>query len=190
MGAALLIDAASWSSDKCVNLLRRSELFGKFPYGALRALLSASRLISLKTSRALFVENDAALSGFMLADGVLRYDLSGPRERPIYLRPPAVIGETALVVGCVRPVTVSAETDAVLIEIPRATFLRVIAEYPESAAHTRRRVFGRLRRLVDELDAVRLRLDAIAMDRESTPDALNSDPPLVLRGSHPEAPSG
>jgi CRP-like cAMP-binding protein len=164
MGAALLIDSASWSSEKCVNLLRRSALFSRFPYGALRALLSASRLISLKSSRRLFAENDAAQSGFMLADGVLRYDLGGVSEQPIYLRPPAVIGETALVVGCLRPVTVTAETDSVLIEIPRATFLRVIAEYPESAAHTRRLVFGRLRRLVDELDAVRLRLDAIAVD--------------------------
>ena len=60
--------------------------------------------------------------------------------------------------------TVTAETDSVLIEIPRATFLRVIAEYPESAAHTRRLVFGRLRKLVHELDGVRLRLDAVAWD--------------------------
>lgn len=172
MGAALLIDSASWSSDKCVNLLRRSELFGKFPYGALRALLSASRLISLKTSRCLFAENDPALSGFILADGVLRYDLSGAAERPTYLKPPAVIGETALVVGCLRPVTVTAETNSVLIEIPRATFLRVIAEYPESAAHTRRLVFGRLRRLVDELDAVRLQLDAITLDSQAVRDVL------------------
>ena len=147
-------------------------MFGKFPYGALRALLSASRLISLKTSRPLFAENDAAQSGFLLADGVLRYNLSGASERPIYLTPPAVIGGTALVTGCLRPVTVTAETDSVLIEIPRATFLRVIAEYPESAAHTRRLFSGRLRKLVDELDAVRLRLDAIASDSQSMRDVL------------------
>ena len=123
MDAGLLIDSASWSSEKCVNLLRRTEMFGKFPYGALRALLSASRLISLKKSRRLFAENDAAQSGFMLAEGVLRYNLGGASERPIYLTPPAVIGETALVIDCLRPVTVTAETDSVLIEIPRATFL-------------------------------------------------------------------
>jgi CRP-like cAMP-binding protein len=69
-------------------------------------------------------------------------------------------------------VTVTAETDSVLIEIPRATFLRVIAEYPESAAHTRRLVFGRLRKLVDELDAVRLRLDATAVDSQPARDVL------------------
>ena len=172
MGAGLLIDSASWSSERCVNLLRRSELFGKFPYGALRALLSASRLISLKQSRRLFAENDAAQSGFMLADGVLRYNLGGASERPTYLTPPAVIGETALVTGCLRPVTVTAETDSVLIEIPRATFLRVIAEYPESAAHTRRLFSGRLRKLVDELDAVQLRLVTIGSDGQSVRDRL------------------
>jgi CRP-like cAMP-binding protein len=171
MGAALLIDSASWNSERCVNLLRRSELFGKFPYGALRALLLASRLVSLKASRRLFAENDAAQSGFMLADGVLRCNLGSAAESPIYLRPPALIGETALVIGCLRPVTVTAETDAVLIEIPRATFLRVIAEYPESAAHARRLAFGRLRKLVEELDAVRIRFDAIAADSESVGEA-------------------
>ena len=66
----------------------------------------------------------------------------------------------------------TAETDSVLLEIPRATFLRVIAEYPESAAHTRRLFFGRLRRLVDELDAVRLQLDAVAWDSQSVRDVL------------------
>jgi CRP-like cAMP-binding protein len=170
MAAGLLIDNASWSSDKCVDLLRRTELFGKFQYGALRALLSASRLISLKKSRRLFAENDVAQSGFMLADGALRYNLGGAAERPTYLTPPAVIGETALIVGCVRPVTVTAEADSVLIEIPRATFLHVIAEYPESAAQTRRLLSGRLRKLVDELDAVRLRLEAIPVGSQSARD--------------------
>jgi CRP-like cAMP-binding protein len=172
MGAALLIDNANWSSEKCVKLLRSTELFGKFPYGALRGLLLASRLVSLKTSRRLFAENDPAQSGFMLADGVLRCDLGGAAESPIYLRPPTLIGETALVIGCLRAVTVTAETDTVLIEIPRATFLRVIAEYPESAAHARRLAFGRLRKLVEELDAVRIHFDAIAWDCRSARDIL------------------
>ena len=166
----LLIGDASWSSEKCVKLLRRTELFGRFPYGALRVLLLASRLISLKKSRRLFSENDMAQSGFLLADGVLRYDLGGASERPTYLTPPAVIGETALVIGCLRPVTVTAEADSVLIEIPRATFLRVIAEYPECAAHARRLLFGHLRKLVGELDAVQLRLIAIASDSQSARD--------------------
>jgi len=166
-GVSLLIDDTNWTSEKRVKLLRRTELFGKFPYGALRSLLLASRLIGLKTSRRLFSENDPAQSGFLLADGVLRYDVGRASEQPTYLTPPAVIGETALVTGCLRPVTVTAAADSVLIEIPRATFLRVIAEYPESAAHTRRLLTGHLRKLVDELDALQLRLVAIASDRQS-----------------------
>ena len=168
--ARLLIGDANWPSEKCVNLLRRTLLFGKFPYGALRTLLLASRLISLKTSRPLFTENDMAQSGFLLADGLLRYDLGGASEQPTYLTPPAVIGEMALVTSCLRPATVTAETDSVLLEIPRATFLRVIGEYPESAAHAHRLLSGRLRKLVDELDAVRLRLEASPLDRQSVRD--------------------
>jgi CRP-like cAMP-binding protein len=161
MGAGVLVENTNWSNEKCVKLLRRTELFGTFRYSALRALLLASRLISLKTSRRLFAENEPALSGFVLAEGVLRCDLSGPIEQPTYLTPPAIIGQTALIIGCRRSATVTAAADSVLIEIPRATFLRVIAEHPESAAQTRRLFFGHLRRLVDELEAVRLRFDAI-----------------------------
>ena len=83
--------------------MRRTLLFGKFPYGALRTLLLASRLISLKTSRPLFTENDMAQSGFLLADGLLRYDLGGASEQPTYLTPPAVIGEMALVTESSAP---------------------------------------------------------------------------------------
>ena len=101
--ARLLIGDANWPSEKCVNLLRRTLLFGKFPYGALRTLLLASRLISLKTSRPLFTENDMAQSGFLLADGLLRYDLGGASEQPTYLTPPAVIGEMALVTSVCAP---------------------------------------------------------------------------------------
>jgi CRP-like cAMP-binding protein len=166
MAAALLIDNTKWPNEKCVGLLRGTELFGKFQYAALRTLLTASRLVSLKKSIRLFAENDAALSGFVLAEGVLGYDPGAASEEPTYLRPPAIIGKTALIVGCLRPATVIAETDAVLIEIPRATFLRVIAEYPDSAAQTRRLMFGHLRRLTGELDAAGLRIDAIVADSQ------------------------
>ena len=174
MAAALLIDNAKWPSERCLTLLRSTELFGKFQYPALRALLTASRLVALKQSRALFTGKDAALSAFVLAEGVLRHNFGADSERPHFLTPPSVIGETALVVGCLRLATVSAETDSVLIEIPRATFLRVIAEFPEGAAQTRRLISGHLRKLVDELDAVRLRLDGTAADDQSVEDAIET----------------
>jgi CRP-like cAMP-binding protein len=160
MGAALLIDSASWPHEKCVGLLRSTELFGNFQYAALRALLTASRLVALKQSRSLFTRADAALSAFVLVDGILSCTPGGGNQ-PTYLSAPAVIGKTALVIDCLRSVTVTAETDAVLIEIARATFLRVIAEYPEGAAHARRLLSGHMHKLIAELDVVRLRLDAI-----------------------------
>jgi CRP-like cAMP-binding protein len=174
VGAALLIDNASWPNERCVGLLRRTELFGSFQYAALRTLLTASRLIAVKKSRPLFAENDAALSGFLLIDGELSYAPGGADQQPIRLCAPAVIGKTALVIGCLRSVTVTAETDAVLIEIPRATFLRVIAEYPEGAAQARRLLSGHMRKLVAELDAMRLRLDAIAPDDHTLEDDIQT----------------
>jgi len=174
MGAALLIDSASWPHEKCVGLLRRTELFGAFQYAALRTLLTASRLVALKESRSLFTESDPALSAFVLIDGMLSYAPGGDGDLPTYLSAPAVIGKTALVVDCLRSVTVTAKTDAVLIEIPRATFLRVIAEYPEGAAHARRLVSGHMRKLIVELDAVRNRLDAIASNDQSVEEAIES----------------
>jgi CRP-like cAMP-binding protein len=167
MGAALLIDSASWPHEKCVGLLRSTELFGNFQYAALRALLTASRLVALKQSRSLFTGADAALSAFVLVDGILSCTPGGGGDQPTYLSAPAVIGKTALVIDCLRSVTVTAETDAVLIEIPRATFLRVIAEYPEGAAHARRLLSGHMHKLIADLDVMRLRLDAIDLDDQT-----------------------
>jgi CRP-like cAMP-binding protein len=174
MGAALLIDNASWPNERCVALLRRTELFGSFEYAALRTLLTASRLIGVKKSRPLFAENEVALSGFLLIDGGLSYAPGGADQEPIRISAPAVIGKTALVIGCLRSVTVTAETDAVLIEIPRATFLRVIAEFPEGAAQARRLLSGHMRKLIAELDATRLRLDAISAGDQSVEDAIQT----------------
>jgi CRP-like cAMP-binding protein len=132
--------------------LRQTALFHGFPYGAVRELLSASRLQSVKKSRRLFAENEKAPSGFVLADGVLRLE-AGASAAPAYAAPPAVIDETALIVDTRRPTTAIAETNAVVIEIPRAAFLRVLADYPESARHAQKLMGRRLRRLVDDLEA-------------------------------------
>jgi len=161
MNARFATEMESWPSDRCIKLLRRIGLFERFEYSALRALMSASRLLSLKKSRRLFRQGDAALSGYVLADGVLSYSAAGSGE-PAYLTPPAMIGEMALIVDTVRPATVIAETYATVIEIPRSTFLRVVSEYPDSAAQARALISRRLRRLVGELDAVRPRFEAPA----------------------------
>ena len=152
---------ASWPSDRRLKLLRQTALFHGFPYGALRELLSASRLQSVRKSRQLFAENEKAASGFVLVDGVLRLE-AGASAAPGYAAPPAVIDETALIVDTVRPTTAIAETNAVVIEIPRSAFLRVLAAYPESARHARKLMGRRLRKLVDDLEAAQGRFEGPA----------------------------
>ena len=58
--------------------------------------------------------------------------------------------------------TAIAETEVSLIEVLRTTFLRVIAEYPESAAKLRALIALRLRKTVDSLEAARADYDALA----------------------------
>jgi CRP-like cAMP-binding protein len=144
--------------------LRQTALFHDFPYGALRELLSTSRLRSVKKARRLFAENEKAPSGFVLADGVLRLE-AGASAAPGYAAPPAVIDETALIVDTVRPTTAIAETNAVVIEIPRAAFLRVLVAYPESARHARKLMSRRLRKLVDDLEAAQGRFEGPAKSK-------------------------
>jgi CRP-like cAMP-binding protein len=157
---------ASWPNDRRLKLLRQTALFHGFAYGALRELLSASRLRSVKKTGRLFAENEKAPSGFVLADGVLRFE-AGASAAPVYAAPPAVIGETALIVDALRPTTAIAETNAVVIEIPRAAFLRVLAAYPESARHAQRQMGRRLRALVDDLEAAHGRCEGFAAPKRA-----------------------
>jgi CRP-like cAMP-binding protein len=69
----------------------------------------------------------------------------------------ALIGESALYAPTARRVSARATEDAVVMRIPRETFRRVLAEFPAGAEKIRAALAARTRRLVDGLEATRIK---------------------------------
>ncbi|MGO9743834.1 MAG: cyclic nucleotide-binding domain-containing protein [Roseiarcus sp.] len=148
--------------DEHVELLRQLEFFRSVDHSALHTLVGASRPVSLRRGRALFAEGEPARSGFALVEGRLRLD-SAAAGAATRVSAPAFIGESALIIETTRRATAIAEVDSSLIEITRQTFLRVLAEFPESAVRLRRLIAERLQRTLDDLESARENLDALPL---------------------------
>jgi len=69
----------------------------------------------------------------------------------------ALIGESALYAPVIRQVGAQVAEDAVLIPVPRETFRRMLAEFPAAAEKVRATLAERAHRLVEGLDATRVR---------------------------------
>ena len=69
----------------------------------------------------------------------------------------ALIGESALYAPTARHVSARAAEDAVVMRIPRETFRRVLTEFPAGAEEIRAALAARMRRLVDGLEATRIK---------------------------------
>ena len=82
---------------------------------------------------------------------------AGPPDGARRVTTGALIGESALYAPVVRRVEARAVEDTVIIRIPRETFRRVLAEFPEAADKVRAALAERMLRLVDGLDAARVR---------------------------------
>lgn len=142
------------ASENTARLLRRLEFFQKIDFSALRTILSASRQFTLKRGRALFAENERANAGYVLLDGMIHLSSKSFGSATI-VGAPAFIGESSLIVETMRQATAIAESNSTLIEITRLTFLRVIAEYPESAAALHKLLSQRLMTTLEGLEGVR-----------------------------------
>jgi CRP-like cAMP-binding protein len=82
----------------------------------------------------------------------------------------ALIGENALYAPLVRQVEARVVEDAVVTPVARETFRRVLAEFPGAADKIRAELAGRAKRLVEGLDASRIRsLDAVGRKPEAAP---------------------
>jgi CRP-like cAMP-binding protein len=106
----------------------------------------------------LFFAGEAADSGYFVHSGAIIL-LKGEAEPKAERRvgPGALIGESALYAPTTRRVSARAAEDAVVMRIPQETFRRVLAEFPAGAETIRAALAARTRRLVDGLEATRVK---------------------------------
>lgn len=132
--------------------LRRIPLLEDFDTEALRLLAFSAETRLLRAGDALFRRGEASDGGFILTSGSIaleKHDDGRPAEK--ILRPYTLLGETALIAETIRPVTAIAREPSTILKISRILFLRILDEFPATAARVRARVASRLTQFAKEL---------------------------------------
>ncbi len=159
------------SLDADVVRLSRTRPFSLMPREALQLVAFSSVRQRLRAGECLFSKGEDGDAGYFIQSGaILLEDQSATPKSVRRVTAGALVGESALYTPTVRRVDARAEEDTVVTRIPRETFRRVLAEFPEAAGKVRAALAERTRRLVDSLDAARSRsLDAARPQTRAIP---------------------
>jgi CRP-like cAMP-binding protein len=137
-----------------VAKLARNAMFATLETDALRLLAFSAETRILRAGDVLFRRDEPSNGGYVVLSGSIALDASdrgAPTAR--ILRPPALIGELALLTPTVRPATAIAREASSVLRISRPIFHRVLSEFPASAAQLRQSLAERLTQFTGELDA-------------------------------------
>lgn len=144
--------------DDDVLRLGQTRPFDLLPREAVQLIAFSCEKRRLRAGEALFFAGESADSGYFVHSGAITLveDRAEPKaERRV--GPGALIGESALYTPTTRRVSARAAEDAVVMRISHETFRRVLTEFPAGAEKIRAALAARTRRLVDGLEATRLK---------------------------------
>ena len=142
------------SLESDVRRLSGTRPFNMLPREALQLLAFSCERRQLKAGQTLFAAGEPADGAYFLLDGEIALSADSEERR---VAPGALIGETALIVDVMRGAGARAAVDSTLLRISRDTFRRVLGEFPASAVKVHASVSVRMRRFLDQLEAVRAR---------------------------------
>jgi len=142
------------SLDSDVKRMAGTSPFHLLPREALQLLAFSCEKRGYQAGQTLFGEGDAADGAFLVLEGEIVLSAKQQERR---VGPGALIGETALVAEVLRGATAKALGEASALRIPRATFRRVLGEFPDAAVKVRALAAARVGKLFGELERVRVR---------------------------------
>ena len=122
--------------DTTLRMLAGFAAFRGIEAEALRLLALSADTRILRVGEVLFRRGEPADGALIVLGGSV--ELRGVGE-PVTVRPPTLLGETALIVETRRPVTATTREPASVLRVSRALYLRVLSEYPRSAKEVHRR---------------------------------------------------
>lgn len=154
-----------------VGRFSQTRPFDLLPREAVQLIAFSCEKRDLKAGETLFRAGEAGDAGYFVHSGAVELtgDRTGAARRAVS---GALIGESALYGPVTRRVEARVVEDAVVSCIPRETFRRVLIEFPDAAEKVRRGLAARAKRLVESLDAARLRF----FDRDRSDSAHNAPP--------------
>ncbi len=139
--------------DDIRNLARNPTLAALEP-DALRQLAVSAETRILRNGEVLFRRDEPSDGGYVLVSGLIALEPSDQGETARLVRPPALIGDMALIAKTRRPVTATAREPTAVLKISRTLFHRILNESPRSAERLKRVLSDRLLEFLRELDAV------------------------------------
>jgi CRP-like cAMP-binding protein len=122
-----------------IAFLERIPSFALLGRPALRILAIGAESRRLHVEEVLFYAGDQADSGYVVQDGalVLKPNTSEETAQEVIVGPGALLGELALLIDTVRPVTAKAIERATVIRISRSLFLKMLEGFPDAARRLR-----------------------------------------------------
>jgi CRP-like cAMP-binding protein len=122
-------------------VLARVTLFSNLADEQLRLVAFGAEPHDLAAGRLLCRAGETADGGFVLVSGRLaRLEGNSETVERIFAEAGTLIGELSLMTRCAWQSTLMAETACRLLRLPRPLFLRILSEYPKTAAE----IHGRL----------------------------------------------
>jgi len=127
---------------------------------ALRVLAIGAETRQLQSGAVLFYAGELADGGYIIQEGSLTLEPANPAVGREYdVGPGTLLGELALLIDTVSPVTAIAREPTVLVRISRSLFRKMLEGYPAAAQHMRDLMAQRVDNWTRELNTVRTALD-------------------------------
>ena len=140
-----------------IAFLERIPSFALLGRPALRILAMGAETRRLQVEEVLFYAGDQADSGFVVQDGslVLKPDTSEDTAQEVIVGRGVLLGELALLIDTVRPVTAKAVERTTVVRISRSLFLKMLEGFPDAARRLRDHIAARAEQTANEMFSVR-----------------------------------
>jgi CRP-like cAMP-binding protein len=154
----------------CLEAVPTFRLLG---LNALRMLAIGCESRELDEGEVLFRAGDLADCGYVVQDGSFRLE-SAARKRSAngdhapsatIAGPGVLLGELALIINIIRPVTAIAAEPATVMRISRNLFRKTLEGFPDAAERLRDHMAARARNMAEEISQVRGSLNEAANQR-------------------------
>jgi CRP-like cAMP-binding protein len=144
--------------DDDVARLARTRPFNLMPREAVQLIAFSCEKRRVRAGDTLFCSGEIADAGYFVLSGAIALFEDGAEPKAARrVGACALIGESALYAPIARRVEARVAEDAVVIRVQRETFRRVLVEFPAAADKIRAALAARMRRLIDGLDAARVK---------------------------------
>ena len=127
---------------------------------ALRILAIGSEGRYVHDGEVLFRAGDAADCGYVIQEGSFRLTPGGAEDgHDVTVGRGVLLGELALLIDTVRPVTATAAEPSNVMRISRSLFLKMLEGFPDAALRLRDHIAARANQTARDMSNVRASLD-------------------------------